>query len=110
MRWQPGKTEAHEADRERLSALFKSVDCIVNLAGENVGKKRWSQAVKDQILSSRIRSIELLGEALHLSGNKEATFLQTSAVGVYGDRLNQLLDDDAPYGKNTTFRIDCYRH
>ena len=80
MRWQPGKTEAHEADRERLSALFKSVDCIVNLAGENVGKKRWSQAVKDQILSSRIRSIELLGEALHLSGNKEATFLQTSKV------------------------------
>src|SRR5580765_6064095 len=43
---------------------FKKSDCIIHLAGANVGDKRWTKKRKMEIINSRVKSSELLVKAL----------------------------------------------
>ena len=63
---------------------FENVDTIINLTGANIGEKRWTKERKSEIISSRIKSIDLLYQ--YVSENKFSinTFISSSAVGYYG--------------------------
>lgn len=63
---------------------LEGTEIIIHLAGANVGKGRWTEKRKTEIISSRVRTLELL--QLHCSrlGVKPEGFMGASAVGYYG--------------------------
>ncbi len=97
--WDP---ESAEIDAESLTG----VDCIVNLAGENVGEGRWTSSRKRQILESRLQALNLLKSAVEKVDIKPSAFISASAVGYYGNSL-QTVDEDSPAG--TGFLADVTR-
>jgi len=64
-------------------AIVKA-DCIIHLAGANVGGKRWTTKRKKEIVDSRVKSSELLVKALRENSNNIKTVISASAVGWYG--------------------------
>lgn len=78
---------------------FEGVDVIINLAGENIGAKRWSRAQKNLILSSRVDSSKLLFQAVAMMDKLPKLFISASAVGYYGNSNNEtIMTEIAPVG------------
>lgn len=81
---------------------FISADAVINLTGENVGAKRWTAAVKKEIITSRTGSTKLLAGLLADLGAKAPPLYNASAIGIYGlqkqlpDRLPDVLDESTP--------------
>jgi uncharacterized protein (TIGR01777 family) len=71
---------------------------IVNLAGENVGAGRWTTARKRRLVASRLEPTRALVEAITAASRRPAVLLQASAVGFYGARGPEAIDEDAPAG------------
>lgn len=62
--------------------LIANASCVINLAGVNIGDKRWSKSRKQDILDSRIKTTEQLVALLNKLDNKP-DLLCASAVGIY---------------------------
>jgi len=75
-----------------------AADAVVNLAGENIAEGRWTRARKQQLVGSRLDATRAIVEALRSGPNRDRTLVNASAVGVYGDRGDELLDEDSPRG------------
>ena len=70
----------NEIDREAIN----NCDFIIHLAGANIGEKRWTTKRKQAIISSRIKSAELIFSNINRQNNKLKAFITASAVGYYG--------------------------
>ena len=70
-------------------------DAIIHLSGENVAGKRWSKKVKQSIYDSRIISTKLLVDSLSKLDKPPTTFICASAVGIYGDQKDTILEENA---------------
>jgi uncharacterized protein (TIGR01777 family) len=79
-------------------------DVVINLAGENVGGGRWTDERKRLILDSRVQATTALVDAMRSDANKQRTFISASAIGFYGDRSDEQLDENSPAG--TSFLTD----
>ena len=77
--WNPKNNEVD-------SECFVGVDAIINLAGASISK-RWTPSYKQQILDSRIQSLELLKSTLANENISVKQIISTSAIGVYPDSL-----------------------
>ena len=86
------------ASGEIDAAALEGFDAAVNLSGESIGLGRWSTARKQRIWSSRIESTRLLCETLARVTRKPRTLISTSAVGYYGDRGDEELDETSSPG------------
>jgi len=64
--------------------LLASQDAVINLSGENIGSKRWSEKQKKRILNSRIHATHTLASLCALLGKNAPRLLNASAIGVYG--------------------------
>jgi uncharacterized protein len=73
-------------------------DAVVHLAGENIAEGRWNKAKMDRIRSSRVEGTRLLCKALADAGHRPSVFICASAVGFYGDRADQSLDESSAAG------------
>jgi uncharacterized protein (TIGR01777 family) len=82
-------------------------EVVINLAGENVGAGRWTAERKRRILDSRVGSTRELVEAMRSNPGQRRTFISPSAVGYYGPRGDELLDESAPPGEG--FLADVVR-
>lgn len=71
---------------------------IVNLAGENIASGRWSTAKKARILDSRVEAGHRIVHAVKLADTMPAAIIQGSAVGFYGPRDTEPVDEDTPSG------------
>jgi uncharacterized protein (TIGR01777 family) len=71
---------------------------VVNLAGESIAAGRWSRQRKAGILQSRSHGIAAILDAIELAKDKPKVFVQASAVGYYGARTNETLDETSPAG------------
>jgi len=72
---------------------------IINLAGENVASGRWNETRKAGILHSRTDSVRAVIEAIKQTDKKPAVVIQASAIGFYGPRQDEQLDEDSIPGK-----------
>jgi uncharacterized protein (TIGR01777 family) len=81
------------------AAAFADVDAVVHLAGESVAAHRWTAAVKREIRDSRAHGTSLLCETLASLASKPSVLVSASAVGYYGDRGSERLDEASPPGK-----------
>jgi uncharacterized protein (TIGR01777 family) len=80
------------------AAAFNEVDAVVHLAGEGVASHRWTADVKKRILESRVRGTRLLCETLASLSVKPSVLVSASAVGYYGDRGAEILDESSTPG------------
>jgi uncharacterized protein (TIGR01777 family) len=74
--------------------IFKDIpspDVVVNLAGQSLAGKRWSQTTKNEIYQSRIESTRKLIEYIKGLETKPKVLLSGSAIGVYGDGFSRSL-------------------
>jgi len=74
-----------------------AADVVINLAGENVGA-RWTAEQKRRILNSRVEATRTLAGAIRSSRGKSKTLINASAVGYYGPRGDELLDEKSAPG------------
>ncbi|HLF82808.1 MAG TPA: TIGR01777 family oxidoreductase, partial [Blastocatellia bacterium] len=104
----PGKSsglavaELHKWDTQAGSlpqAALTGVDAVVNLAGEPIDARRWSDQQKRLIRDSRVVTTRNLVEALRSVDRKPAVLVSSSAVGFYGDRGDQQLEETSPAGR-----------
>jgi uncharacterized protein (TIGR01777 family) len=97
--WDPLKGEPSE---ESLSG----VDAVVHLAGETVAQ-RWDEEVKARIRDSRVLGTRRLVSALARVQPKPTVLVSASAIGFYGDRGNEVLNEQSPGGSG--FLVDVCR-
>ncbi|MBM3676605.1 MAG: TIGR01777 family protein [Actinobacteria bacterium] len=88
--WDPG---AGLLEAEALAG----VDAVVHLAGEPIGR-RWTQARKREIVESRVRGTELLAKTLASLEHRPSVLVSASAIGFYGDRGDEPLDEASERG------------
>ena len=74
-------------------------DAVINLAGENVGEGRWTADRKRKLIASRIEATGAIVEALRSAPQRTRTLVSASAVGYYGDRGDEVLDESASQGE-----------
>lgn len=79
---------------------FEGVEGVINLMGENLSEKRWSVAQKKKIYNSRIDGTAALVKAMSELEQKPKVLVSTSAVGIYGDRGPEELDEEASSGSD----------
>jgi uncharacterized protein (TIGR01777 family) len=77
---------------------LQGVNAVVHLSGEPVAEGRWTDERKKRIRDSRIVSTRNLVDAMRVAANKPAVFICGSAVGFYGDRADEVLDENSPAG------------
>jgi uncharacterized protein (TIGR01777 family) len=80
------------------AAALEGADAVVHLAGESIASRRWTDEQKARILDSRTRSTTLLAEALAGLDAKPAVFVSASAIGIYGDRGDEVLTERSDPG------------
>ncbi|MBI1191852.1 MAG: TIGR01777 family protein [Bacteroidetes bacterium] len=79
---------------------FDGVDAIVHLAGAGIADKRWSPARKRELEESRLGTTRLLAEALQTRKHQVKCFVAASAVGFYGSRGDERLDESSDPGSD----------
>lgn len=73
------------------------VDAVVNLAGESVAG-RWTAAKKEAIRQSRVAGTRAVVEAIAAAEPRPRVLVSASAIGIYGDRGDEVLTEDAAPG------------
>jgi uncharacterized protein (TIGR01777 family) len=86
------------------ASALAGVDAIVHLAGEPVAR-RWTAERKGAIRESRVCSTQLLARAVAALAVKPRVFLSGSAVGYYGDRGDDVLDETSSPGVDFLARV-----
>ena len=91
VRWEP--------QREFEASALDGVDAVVHLAGENIASSRWNQRVKREIRDSRVLGTQSLCRGLANMVTPPKVLVCASAIGFYGDRGQELLDEQSAPGE-----------
>jgi uncharacterized protein (TIGR01777 family) len=92
-------------DGSLLPPLLETSRAVVNLAGESLDARRWSDARKRLIRDSRISATRTLVHAIGLCSSPPSLFLSGSAVGYYGNRGADILTEDTGPGDDFLARV-----
>jgi uncharacterized protein len=96
--WDPAKPISPES--------VSGFDAVIHLAGESI-VGRWSTEKKARIRDSRVAGTRNLAQALARAKNKPQVFVSSSAIGYYGDRGDEVLNEQSASG--TGFLADVCR-
>ncbi|MFP4023697.1 MAG: TIGR01777 family oxidoreductase [Thiohalospira sp.] len=86
-------------DASILADVFEQTDVVINLAGENIASKLWTQKQKQKILNSRINIGEKITEAIDKTKQKPGLLIQGSAIGYYGIDTIKSCNEKSPKGE-----------
>ncbi|MEO7997195.1 MAG: TIGR01777 family oxidoreductase, partial [Gemmatimonadaceae bacterium] len=89
-------------DAKRL----EGVDAVVHLAGANIAE-RWTDEHRKAIRDSRVQGTTLIAETIAALERKPRVLLSASAIGIYGDRGDEILDESSATG--TGYLCDVVR-
>lgn len=85
--------------------VLRGADAVVHLAGEPIDG-RWTAQKKKAILRSRVDSTRLIADTLiDMKGARPGVFISASAVGFYGDRGKQVLDETSESGRGFLSKV-----
>ena len=93
LHWTPG------ALREWDAAL-DGVDGVINLAGEPIAERRWTEAQRRRIEKSRIDATHSLVQACAKAKQKPHFLINASAVGYYGAHGDETITEASAPGKD----------
>jgi uncharacterized protein len=80
-------TDLHQVD-------FNTLDAVINLAGEPIFGKRWTDTQKQQLCQSRWQLTQQLYQAIAAAETAPTVFISGSAIGYYGGQQQQIIDED----------------
>lgn len=103
VRYAPRSDSEIEWSPDRYSialALIEGFDAVINLAGESIAEGRWTEDKKRRIRESRVKGTKLLGDALANLANRPKTFICASAIGIYGNRGDEILTETSAPGND----------
>jgi len=80
------------------SEAVAAADAVVNLAGESIADGRWTEARKRRLIDSRLNATRAIVEALRRAPSPRRALVNASAIGFYGDRQDEELDESASRG------------
>lgn len=89
--WDPA---AGTIDAESL----RGIDAVVHLAGEGIASGRWTDERKERIRSSRVTGTGLIARTLAEMDDGPRILVSASAIGFYGDRGDEELDESSEPG------------
>lgn len=92
---------------------FEGIDAVINMVGASIAgdsplKMRWTPRRKRQILESRVKGGEMITQAIQSVSDKPKVLIQQSAVGYYGPRGDEIVDESFPNGDD--FLAEVTRH
>ena len=88
-------------DLEELNpSSLEGFDAVIHLAGENIAGGRWNPRRKSSIRESRTKGTRLLSQALGGLGHPPKVFISASAIGYYGNRGDERLNEKSPPGED----------
>ena len=82
------------------SEYVSGFDVVVHLAGESIASGRWTDEKKRKIRDSRVNGTTLLSQAVARSSKPPATLISASAIGYYGNRRDELLNEKSVPGND----------
>ena len=88
----------HPPQQGEWSRDVADAEVVINLAGENIGAGRWTDSRKRVLESSRLDATRALVDAMKQNPKKPRAFISASAVGFYGDRGAEQLDERSAGG------------
>jgi len=91
--WYPWRATAEPPPAEAL----EGVDGVVNLIGEQINQRLTDRA-KVRIRESRLVGARNLIQGIEASATEPSVFVGQSAIGYYGDRGDQIVDEETPPG------------
>jgi uncharacterized protein len=89
--WNP---ENEVADIDALEGF----NAIINLSGENISAHRWTKAIKQKILESRVKSTTFIAKIINQLKKPPEVLINSSAIGIYGNRGDEKLVEASPIG------------
>lgn len=98
-----GRVEA-VSDLQQLRS-HPGYDAVINLAGEGIADKRWSETRKQELRDSRIGVTETLVEVIRSWERAPEVLVSGSAVGFYGDQGDATVTEDTSSNDEFTHRL-----
>jgi uncharacterized protein (TIGR01777 family) len=96
-----GEVEAYTwapEDERAPAAALDGAEVVFHLAGQPVADRRWDPATKARIRQSRVLGTRHLVEAMAHLAQPPPVLICASAVGIYGDRGDEQLDESSSAG------------
>jgi uncharacterized protein (TIGR01777 family) len=100
VRWHPWRATTERPPTEALD----EVDAVVNLIGEEINQRLTDEA-KVRIRDSRLIGTRNLLQGIEASPTEPSVFVGQSAIGYYGDRGAQIVDEETPPGEGFTAEV-----
>jgi uncharacterized protein len=79
-------------------AVLEDLDAVIHLSGLSVAGRRWTPPYKQELVSSRVGSTRALATVLAGLARPPKALLVASAIGFYGDRGDEILEERSPAG------------
>ncbi|MTE23236.1 TIGR01777 family oxidoreductase [Microbacterium sp. ZXX196] len=96
--WSPG-------ERHLDPAVLAGAAAVVNLGGASIGRLPWTPRYRRELVSSRLAPTRTLARALAALGADAPAFVSASAVGFYGDRPGEDLEESSGPGDTFLARL-----
>lgn len=93
LRWSPEKSEIESIYR------LEGLGAAIHLSGANVAGHRWTSAFKREMWESRVHSTHVLSRALARLKRPPAVLIAASAIGFYGNRGDEILNESSSAGQ-----------
>ena len=90
---------------EMDAGALEGFDAVVHLAGEPIAARRWSTEQKERIAQSRARGTAVLARALAQLSEPPGVLVSASAIGYYGSRGDEELDESSSAGRDFLARV-----
>lgn len=84
------------------------VDAVINLAGEPIADKRWTEQQKERLCQSRWSITQTLADLINASDTPPAVLISGSAAGYYGDLGEVVVTEEEPPHNEFTHKL-CAR-
>lgn len=87
------KVQTNFADFKEIADILENTRYVINLTGESIAGRRWTKEYKDKLYASRINTTRMIVKGISSLKKPPECFISASAIGIYGDRKNELLDE-----------------
>ncbi len=85
---------------ESYTSAINGSAAVINFSGASIAGKRWNSEYKKEIYNSRIGTTEMIVSAIEKCSSKPSVFISTSASGYYGDRADEILNEESGAGSD----------
>ena len=82
-----------------------TVDAVINLAGASLNGRRWTEAYKREMVESRLETTGAVVGLCRRLARPPSVLVSASAIGYYGDRGEETLDEQSSAGKGFSARL-----